>query len=1313
MKAPAFFPRISLFGLFFIFLFTGCLKKKETTHPDPGFSKYISSFTAGEISVSDPVVIRLKNPPPALDQGKLMRPDLIIMKPFVEGDIFYNAVGDITFKPKTPFLSGTRYNVTFSLGKLMEVEKPFRELHFTFKTITQDFSLEEEGLHADPVSGSAIMSWKGIIRTADLVNSGDVEKMVKVTYDDVVKNILWTHSSDKLVHSFVADSLIRDENTPGELKIEWSGSSIGVKNKGKIIVNVPGRSEFKTLIIKPFTSPEQKILIQFSDPLSLDQSFEGMIELKDAQKFSWQVDGNQMTLWPAEKISGETNVTLFKGLRNTEGKSFQATVTFPLFFKNLKPEVRLLGKGVIVPDQGTLSLPFEAVSLKSVDLRIIKIYASNIRQFLQENQVDGDNEITRVGRLVYKGKVDLHPEKEENLYKWNTYRIDLKRYVEPEQGAIYRVELRFRKAYSLYECGDKNPEKESSDSEEISEEEENWDNPGWYSLFYWPNDYDWKEKDNPCHNSYYTSHRFVSRNIYASNLGLLAKEGKGFHFTFAVTNLNTALPEEGVEISLYDFQHQLLGKCKTGKNGLTTCTLQRKPFVAVATKSNQTGYLRLDDGSSLSVSNFDVSGEPVQEGVKGFLYGERGVWRPGDRIFLTFILDDPEDRLPENIPVILRVVNSRGQEVEKRVATASENGFYHFPIETRPDDPTGNWYARVHVGGATFEKRLKIETVKPNRLKIDLRLPDPVKAGITQQATLISTWLHGAVASSLKSIVETEMFPVKTVFRGFEKFSFDNPGAAYFPSKKTIFDGRLDQNGQVTFPLNFPVSDNFPGKLKAWFTTRVFEEGGDFSINVQQAEFSPYKRYIGIKMPDEEDGWFSTGKNYQPELVALTPEGVPMFIGKVEVSLFKIDWRWWWESGEDYLARYVSGNNYQPIKTWSLNSASSSEKLNLTIDYHDWRDNGRYLLYARDTENGHASGVTFYVSEWGDLRTDAMPDGATILAIQTDKEKYETGEKIKVRIPSSEGSQALVSLEDGNSVKEIFWVKASGKESVFDIKVKPGMAPTLYIYVTLIQPYGSTQNDAPIRMYGVHHVAVEDPGTVLHPEIKMQEELEPEKEFSVRIEEKDGKPMTYTLAIVDEGLLDLTGFKTPDPHSCFFAREALGVKTWDLFDYVAGAYGARLEKAFAIGGDEEKQMAEKKQANRFQPVVLFAGPFTIGKGASKTHLFKMPAYVGSVKAMLVAGSYGSYGMYDKTAKVRKAVMLLATLPRVIGPGEEFAIPVEVFAMKETARNVSVKISVNDMMVPAGPVEQTISFAQPGSKIIRFNLKAVQELHALK
>ena len=161
---------------------------------------------------------------------------------------------------------------------------------------------------------------------------------------------------------------------------------------------------------------------------------------------------------------------------------------------------------------------------------------------------------------------------------------------------------------------------------------------------------------------------------------------------------------------------------------------------------------------------------------------------------------------------------------------------------------------------------------------------------------------------------------------------------------------------------------------------------------------------------------------------------------------------------------------------------------------------------------------------------------------------------------------------------------------------KPEMAPNVYAYVTVIQPHAQTINDMPVRLYGIVPVMVEDPGTRLSPVIDMPDELRSQKPFTIKVSEANRKAMSYTIAVVDEGLLDLTGFKTPNPWNYFYAREALGVKTWDLYDYVLGAFGGTLEKIFAIGGDEALVDKSANKARRFVPVVRFLGPFNLAAG---------------------------------------------------------------------------------------------------------------------
>jgi hypothetical protein len=243
-------------------------------------------------------------------------------------------------------------------------------------------------------------------------------------------------------------------------------------------------------------------------------------------------------------------------------------------------------------------------------------------------------------------------------------------------------------------------------------------------------------------------------------------------------------------------------------------------------------------------------------------------------------------------------------------------------------------------------------------------------------------------------------------------------------------------------------------------------------------------------------------------------------------------------------------------------------------------------------------------------------------------------------------------------------------------------------------------------MYGVIPVKITDPQTVLQPLIETPETFVPETTATVSVREAAGRPMTYTLAIVDEGLLDLTRFATPDPWTHFNRREALGVKTWDLFDDVVGAYGGTLKQLLAIGGDDALAVDQGKQkANRFPPMVRFYGPFDLPAGQTLRHTVDIPRYIGSVRVMVVAGQARAFGRRDVAVPVRKPLMVLGTLPRVLGPEETVDLPVSVFALESTVQQVSLTIATEGALAVAGADTRSLAFAQPGDDLVTFRLKA--------
>lgn len=492
--------------------------------------------------------------------------------------------------------------------------------------------------------------------------------------------------------------------------------------------------------------------------------------------------------------------------------------------------------------------------------------------------------------------------------------------------------------------------------------------------------------------------------------------------------------------------------------------------------------------------------------------------------------------------------------------------------------------------------------------------------------------------------------------------------------------------------------------LLANLVTRVYEESGDFSIDADRMLYSPYRRYAGIKSPQKEKEQLNTGANYTYEVASVDYLGKPQANTELDVKVYKVYWYWWWDSNSSGLANYVSDSFNKPVKTFTVRTDGDGRgTFQLSFPDKEW---GTYFISVKDKESKHSTGVMSYF-DWpyneGRRNTDGS-ESATMLSFKTDKDSYTPGEKMVVTFPSTKGSRAIISIENGVRVLSLTEHTCEDKQTTVRLDVTKDMQPNAYVYITLLQPHGITKNDLPIRLYGVVPFTVTSPESHLTPVIQSPAELKPDASYTISVSEKNGKEMAYTLAIVDEGLLDLTRFRTPEPWKAFNAREALGVNTWDLYNYVVGAYGGRIEQLFSIGGDDALNKGPKAIVNRFKPVVRFDGPFLLKKGKTARHTYQMPNYNGRVKIMVVAGNGEAYGHADKSVMVRKPVMLLGTLPRVIGVGEEMVVPATVFATEDGVGAVNVSIACSSNMEVVGEATRSLSFERKGDQQASFRIR---------
>lgn len=1295
---------------------------------DPVFAKYIAAFTYGNIYSSSEIQIELTQDIPSVQLNQEVKEELFKFSPGIKGKTYWTSTRTVKFVPEPGELkSGQDYDFYFELGKVLQVESKLQEFNSQFYIPAQNFKVDI--LPYSPMKDNDLV-WNTVQGTLSLADDADLEKinkMFKLSGNNAEKaRIKITPTETKCRFTIQIDSIKRENKADIKYNLNIDGDPIGVKKTEKLPIELPKIENPTTSIIDASILKDALgvIRVTFSDPLSANQDIQGLISLNDMQNYTYDIQKNVLKIYLDNYRGGSTiDLKLYKQIKSSGKKFLDKDYSFSLAFERNKPDVQIINSGNILPNSENLIIPFKAVNLWAVDVRIYKIFENNILGYLQSNDFGGSNELKRFGRLIKKKRIRLDTDPTMKLDEWNNFSLDLAQLIKQDPGAVYKVEFSVNQDYSLYPCDGVVPaipqEATLERFETLSEDEiEKWDQPqsyyydyGYYDYY----DYDWEERDNPCQSSYYYN-KSVDCMVLASNIGMTVKLGSDRKILVALSDVLTTKPISGAMVDIYNYQMQVVGSAKTDGDGFAYIEYKGvSPFAVIATNGKDKGYMKITSNLSLSLSNFDVSGNELKKGLNGYIYGERGVWRPGDSIYLTFILDDKNKTLPKDHPVSLEFYNPRGQLYRQYMATSGKEGFYIFPMSTAPDAITGNWQARVKVGGATFSKTIKIETIKPNRLKIRLNIGDMINASSGSfTGTLSSQWLHGAPAANLKANVEMKLSSASNPFKGYERYSFKNPASNFVSDTYTIFDGQLDGSGNAVVDASLPEAESAPGMLRANIISRVFESGGDASIYMQSVPYSPFSTYVGVKSPTENYyEWLETNKDNPIDIITLNAAGKPVSKNDIHVKVYKLRWSWWWNSNGD-LSSYVNSTSTEVILDQYISTNSKGQgQVKVRVNYPDW---GRYLVMATDEDGGHSSGQIIYIDWPASMGRSNKEDasGATMLSFSTDKQAYNVGDKVTVTLPKSSEGRALITLEDGSRIISEQWVKTSAKEDTkHTFTVTPEMAPNFYIFASLLQPHAQTDNDLPIRMYGVLNIAVENKETILNPVITMADELRPEKEFAVSVSEKNKKEMTYTLAIVDDGLLDLTAFKTPNAWNDFYARQALGVRTWDMYDMVVGAMTGKFGPLLSIGGDEALG-AKKDAVNRFKPIVKFLGPFTLGKGKTDTHKITLPPYVGSVRVMVVAGNLdGAYGNAEKTVQVKNPLMILSTLPRVAGPDEEILLPVNVFAMDKKVKNVTVTVKSNELFTFTDGTSKSVTFSETGDKMVFFKVKVAKKIGAGK
>ncbi|WP_290540309.1 MG2 domain-containing protein [Alistipes sp.] len=1219
-------------------------------------SDIVESSTNGLSGVRMPIQVTLREGVELAEEGL---EEAVSFTPSADVAVCRQGPRMLHIVPKSPLKSDTRYKVTLNASKLTG-GKAKGIARFEFATPKLRFTYTPCWLQQSDDRNHYVLVGEAV--SSDYADAGYVEQRFDI---EGLPNpeVTWTHSGDGTIHKY------RIENIPIHSDKDYTlDLAFDLDPKRSIAIEVPRKGEYIVLGHSVQTEP-LAVVVTFSEPLKPNQDFRNLIRF--APKFRTSVDRNRLYIYPETQLTGNYEVEISREVQNKAGKRLDESCSFTASLPSQTPAIRFTSNGSILPSSNRMSLLFESVNFARARVRVQKIFANNLLQFFQRNYY-GDtyfSDMEYVSRVVRDTTFDLGGGGSAQLDRTNSYSLDLSRLITDSRKSMYLLEIKGVDPLIAVEY----------------------------------NDYDYCFGD-------YRTYAERSKVVLQSDIGIICKSNGDGELVVYTTDLVSARPKNNCKVRAYDRQNQQLAQALTDSEGRAVLKCGDEPYMVLAEADGDVSFVRVEQGGALSLSNFDAGGTTDTKGIKGYLFGERGVWRPGDEIFLTLIVasDTP---LPEKHPASLEFYNPNGQLVQSMVSSGSTDGIHTFRLQTKPSSPTGIWRAKATFGGVTFEKNIRVDAVKPNRMKIEMHLGDGSSVAAKQfTGRLTARWLHGAPAAGSKVTLQAQLSQTPTRFKAYPDYSFDDDTKQFAPEEREIVSGMTDAGGtlQLTTDGLSSLEGLSPGMLNGKFTVKVFEKSGDFSVDQQIAAVSPYDAYFGIGVTTRQSAWgeeyLDSKRDHVLRLVLLDARGHPVKgTEEANVTVYRMQSFWWWDaSSPASRAHYAKSALNAQYKTLRATLSNGTGQVTMHWSPGDY---GCYLIRVTGKGQAHSATCVVRVSS-SDYpgAISSVTDAATRLAISRDKDKYVPGDRAKITIPSSPGARALVSVESGSFVRESHWIACTDRQTSFEIPISEGMAPNVYVSVSLVQPHANTLNDAPIRLFGVLRLPVEDAGTRLAPVIEMPESVKPESEITIRVREQNGRRMSYVLALVDEGLLGLTRFKTPDPYLYFNATEALGVRTWDLFDHVIGAYGGRIEQLFAIGGDAELPNTGALRAQRFKPVVRFLGAEKLGAGKTNTHKIALPPYFGSVRVMVIASNGRAFGSAAKQVAVKKPLLVQATLPRVVSTDEEIELPVTVFALEKGVGKTDVRVNVNEAFSVVGPKLRSVVLDKEGEQVVTFRLK---------
>lgn len=942
-------------------------------------------------------------------------------------------------------------------------------------------------------------------------------------------------------------------------------------------------------------------------------------------------------------------VDIAKGLKATNGSVLEREYSSKFTMPDYPATIAFLNDAIYMPREGNKLLEIETMNIDQIVVEVERFFANNLIYLMaQRNQMGRyyGNDVSRIlGQTFFETERFLGGTKNQPL----TTTIDIGSIIGDSTRGVFKISAR--------------------------KKDRRWDQQ--------------------------------SRYVMITDLGIMARKS-GDYLMVWVNSLSEVKPVKNAMVQLWSRNNQMLLEDKTDSRGIVVFDdfAERigdfEPYLITVSHDEDLAYLEFNQ-ARLPVTDFEIKGRPyIDEGFDAFVYSDRGIYRPGDTAHIGIIIREADGKLPDKFPYFLTINDPSGREFKSFRLNSGASSFDIIDVSIPEFAQTGRYSIIAHIGQdlEIGRSEFQVEEFMPDRIKveIDTRM-DEYSPGEVIRAEVESRFLFGPPVGRFRvsgsmSIEKRDFGPTE-----YSSYTFENREREFSQVRERFPDATLSDSGTYTYNYTIPAGLRPPSALRGILSASVTESGGRTVTNYKILTIHPYERYLGLRL--EFEGYADPGKPAEASLVAVNADGKSIKADSIYLKFERLVYQSILKRDEREQYRYVSEVMPELIDSMYISTTGGNAQFSFTAPNY-----GSYRITAIDPNGGHSSSVQFYASGWGYAPWSmANPDR---IEIDLDKDHYTEKDKARVQIKAPFSGKLLVTVEQ-DQVLEFITYKMEDNTAEISIPVKKDYFPNAYITATVIKRADQIEKRDPARAFGVAPLMIDTDNRKLEIEINAPEVISPKTtlELGVRISQPGTSDLT--VAAVDEGILQLIDYSTPDLLEHFYGKRMLGLTPYDIYSFIYPEV-ERAESHLSPAGDRALMEARARHispisAMRIKPVALWSGKVSTNDTGYAEVLLDVPQFNGQLRVMVVAAQRELFGSADADVIVRDDIVIQESFPRFVAPNDIFDGRVMVYNNTGENRDITVGLDCDGPVSILSADRITVPVADGEGEQVKFELQA--------